>query len=374
MPRTPSKTAPGLYIHVPLCLSKCAYCDFYSVVDGDSAGYVEALELEIALVDMRLDKADSLYLGGGTPSVLEAAQLERLLSAIRGRFDLDKDLELTLEANPDDIDPVSLSNWRELGINRLSLGVQSFNDDELSFFGRRHSAQQAHEAISAARGAGFDNIGIDLIYGFYGQNMESWKSCLSHALEFELEHLSCYQLTIAEGTPLGRKLAAGRIKRLEEDEERRMFTFTSELLQDNGFDHYEISNFARDISLRSRHNQKYWSHIPYVGLGPSAHSFMGGERWSNVSSLKDYCARLSTGDSPISTCERLTKEQLQLEILMLGLRTSDGITTKNLEKFPSWKLKLKQVEEEGLVTVENTRVSPTLKGFLLADSLPLRLV
>jgi oxygen-independent coproporphyrinogen-3 oxidase len=374
LPNEQTLKAPGIYVHVPLCRSKCAYCDFYSVVNGDRFRYIKAVEKEVASIDVHLEEVDSLYLGGGTPSLLRGVDIERLIETVRGGFDLAEDLELTLEANPDDVSEDSLAAWRALGVNRLSLGVQSLFDEDLRFFGRRHSAKQAVDAVTAARKAGFDNIGLDLIFGFRGQNIERWQTCIKKALELEPAHLSCYQLTIAEGTPFGRDLAAGRFKRLDEGSERRFFVLTSELLQSQGFEHYEISNFARDRSLRSRHNQKYWRHAPYIGLGPAAHSFVGRERWSNIKSLDGYCDSLESGTAPIVERERLSDEQLDTEELMLGLRTSDGVAGESIERLPDWEVKLERLVREGLAVVENGRVRPTLEGFLAVDSLPLRLL
>jgi oxygen-independent coproporphyrinogen-3 oxidase len=368
---------PGLYVHVPFCQTKCGYCDFYSITDEALiTDWLAALAQESAFYQDRFRVFDTLYLGGGTPSILDVGQLGHLLETMRRHFSFSPDTEVTLEANPDDLHPEKIAAYKDLGINRLSVGVQSFNNRELTFLGRRHAARQTLEALEAARAAGFTNLSLDFIYGLPGQTLEDWKRTLEQALSFYPEHLSCYQLTYEPGTPLGRRKAQGRVTAATEEEERDFFLFTSRFLEERGFLHYEISNFARinaasEEPYYSRHNRKYWRHVPYLGLGPGAHSFHNGKRWWNHSSVKRYCQFLAQGSPPIEDSEILSAEQIRLEALYLGLRTKDGVSLGLLRQSPGWENSLTELQKSGLIEVNQDRAVPTPEGFLLADNLPL---
>jgi putative oxygen-independent coproporphyrinogen III oxidase len=314
---------------------------------------------------------DTLYLGGGTPSLLTADELAVLLESLREQFEFSPDTEITLEANPDDLNPQVLKSYRGLGINRLSLGVQSFADRELAFLGRRHDAAQALNALGWAREAGFANLGIDLMYGLPGQTVEQWQGNLESALGFLPEHLSCYQLTVEAGTPLARRQAEARFQPLSEEMEREFFLFTSRFLEDQGYFHYEISNFARGKGKLSRHNCKYWNHTPYLGLGPAAHSYRGGRRWWNHRSLEAYCGALSAGEAPVAGEEVLTPEQARLEALYLGLRTRDGVILSLIHGVLRGEIVLKEIIAAGLAEVREDRFIPTREGLVVADRLAL---
>ena len=288
-------------------------------------------------------------------------------------FILTADAEITLEANPDDITPAKLRLWRELGVNRLSLGVQSLNEAELRFLGRRHTATQARQAIMLAREASFDNLGVDLIYALPGQTEADWLATLEAVLALEPEHLSCYQLTIGKNTPLGKKQARGEIEPLDEEQQRSFFLITAEYLEDRGYRHYEISNFARGERHISRHNTKYWQQVPYLGLGPAAHSFDGQARRWNVSAVAAYCRLLGEGRAPTGGEELLTSSQRHLENLCLGLRTKNGVALADLTNFPQARQTLTSFCEAGLLKIKGDRVRPTREGFLVADSLALLL-
>jgi putative oxygen-independent coproporphyrinogen III oxidase len=369
--------APGLYVHVPFCKTKCPYCDFYSIVASAGAdtatipAWLDAIFREIDLYSGTFPPFDTLYIGGGTPSLLSEQEIASLTERLRASFDFATDTEVTIEANPDDIDASLLATYREVGINRLSLGVQSFDDAELRFLRRRHDAAGAARALSLTRDAGFANVGIDLIYGFHGQSIASWKRTLEHALEFAPEHLSCYQMTIEPSTEFGRMLETGTITAADEASQKRFFMATSEMLRAHGYLHYEISNFARGEEFISRHNHKYWRHVPYLGLGPSAHSFQDGTRWWNVRSVHDYCEALSAGKSPTESRETLTADELALETLYLGFRTRDGVALDDLRKYRRWEDTLETLRRESLVRVKDGHAVPTLEGFLVADRLPL---
>jgi oxygen-independent coproporphyrinogen-3 oxidase len=368
--------SPGLYIHIPFCLSKCHYCDFYSVTTTAAiTHYLKALFTEMEMYRGRFDAFDTVYIGGGTPSILSAEQIRDILAAIRSNFNLLPDREITVETNPGDLCRPYLESLREIGINRLNIGVQSFNSEVLSFLGRRHSAEEAASAIVDARKAGFGNIGLDLIYGVAGQEVTSWLDTLNRALSFEPEHLSCYQLTVEEKTPLGQRHARREFILPGEDIQHEFFMKTSETLAGAGYVHYEVSNFARGMMFASRHNQKYWDHTPYLGLGPAAHSFQGNHRWWNHRSVEKYVSAIGSGSLPIEGKEMLSAEQLQLEALYLGLRTKKGIHLEEYTRHYRYDLLKKKerlltkLQEDGLICVKNGRLSSTRSGLAIADSL-----
>ncbi len=367
-----TNSLPGLYLHVPFCRSKCSYCDFYSITDLSLvSAWLAALQKEVLIYQGSFAPFDSLYLGGGTPSLLDGRQLTALMACLRRHFTFVPDTEVTLEANPDDLTPDKLAVLKDLGVNRLSVGVQSFDDYELSFLGRRHTARQTEQALKWIRAAGFTNLGVDLIYGLPGQRAEAWKKNLARALEFRPEHLSCYQLTLEAGTPLGDRKAQGQIKPLPEEDQRELFLKTSRFLTEQGYSHYEISNFARGQAFYSRHNRKYWRHEPYLGLGPAAHSFTEGKRWWNHRSLEQYCRAVREGVAPVAGRETLSAGQLQLESLYLGLRTKEGVALDLIRRQPRGDQMLGELQKAGLVKVRHGRAAPTREGFLVADRLPL---
>jgi oxygen-independent coproporphyrinogen-3 oxidase len=277
------------------------------------------------------------------------------------------DAEITLEANPNDLSRERLLHFRSLGFNRLSLGVQSFDDDVLRFLGRRHTADEARESIKQARQAGFATISIDLMYGMPGQHQKNWFATLREALRFAPEHLSCYQLTIKEETPFFVRVQEGAFQLCSEEEQAELFMATSAFLEEQGYSHYEVSSFCRSETFQARHNRIYWEHGPYLGLGPSAHSFDGRRRWWNVKSVEEYCANLQAGVVPVEAEEELTDEQLRTEALMLGLRTRKGIALDAAPASPLVSRGLERLQSHDLVTVINNRIVPTNRGLLLAD-------
>ena len=304
------------------------------------------------------------------PSLLAADEINDIITKVHRNFFLTADVEITLEANPDDVNPEKLRLWKDLGVNRLSLGVQSLNDLELRLLGRRHNAVQARRAVKLAREAGFANLGVDLMYALPGQTEADWLATLEAVLDLAPEHLSCYQLTMEEHTPLGRKQARGEIEAVDEERQRSFFLLTSEYLEDRGYLHYEISNFSRGVDYFSRHNTKYWQQVPYLGLGPAAHSFDGQKRRWNVASVAAYCRLLGEGRAPIAGQEMLTPSQRHLETLCLGLRTKKGVNLADLTHFPQ---ALTNFCEAGLLKIEQGHARPTTEGFLVADSLALML-
>ena len=363
---------PGLYIHVPFCRSKCPYCDFYSIPTLSLVNqWGEALKREILTYKDRFGVFDSLYLGGGTPSVLGRRDLTSLFENIHRNFSFAPDTEITLEANPDDITREKLTLFRALGVTRISLGVQSLDDRELRTLGRRHTARQAEQALDMIRGSGFTNLGVDLMYGLPGQRASDWLKTMTRALDYGPEHISCYQLTVHDETTFGNMVAEGRICPLGEEEERDFFLLTAKFLEEEGYIHYEISNFARDEAHIARHNPKYWRHVFYLGLGPSAHSFWDGVRRWNINCVTTYCEMLGKGTLPGAGSERLSCDQRRLEALYLGFRTRQGVDLRLVRRQSGADKILARLQAENLVEIHGGRVIPTLEGFAVADSLPL---
>jgi len=373
-----SAKAPGLYIHIPFCMSKCPYCDFYSSTSISAIpDFLNALFKEMEMYRYRFNPFDTVYIGGGTPSLLSPKQLEHILINVRKNFNLISNTEITLETNPADLNPSLLESICEIGINRINIGIQSFDEKSLNLLERRHSVKQAFSAVEASRKAGFNNIGLDLIYGIPGQDIEPWMDTLRQAVAFSPEHLSCYQLTLEPKTPLGRRCQAGEFSVPGEELQYEFFIKTSQFLEDAGYIHYEVSNFAKGFERFSRHNQKYWDHSPYLGLGPSAHSFQSNQRWWNHGSFDQYLASINAGNLPVQETEALTIEQLRLEALYLGLRTKKGISLQDFQKqyhsdLLSGKKKIfKKLEEEGFIAIQDGHLYPTPTGLAIADSLSL---
>jgi len=373
-----SEKIPGLYIHIPFCISKCLYCDFYSLTSISAIpDFLDTLFKEMEMYHNRFNPFDTIYIGGGTPSLLSPQQLESILKRVRKNFDLISDPEITIETNPADLDQSFLESIREIGINRINIGVQSFDEKILNFLGRRHSVKQAISAVEASRKAGFHNIGLDLIYGVPEQDINSWLDTLKQAVAFSPEHISCYQLTLEAKTHLGMRCQAGEFSLPGEELQYEFFMKTSEFLEETGYIHYEVSNFTRGTEYTSRHNQKYWDHSPYLGLGPTAHSFQPNRRWWNHPSLDQYLAAINAGNLPIEETEILTMEQLRLEALYLGLRTKKGVCLQDFKNqydydlFTEKKKTLAKLKEEGFISIEDGYLYPTQTGLAIADRLAL---
>lgn len=318
---------------------------------------------------------DTIYFGGGTPSALAPEDIARILAAARENLSIQDGAWISFEANPEDVNPESVRAWRSLGVRFLSLGIQSFDADALKFLGRRHTAEEACQSVETARAGGFNTISIDLIYGLPGQPFEIWEKTLEQAVALQPDHISCYQLTFHEGTPFGFRLAKGTMKELPEDSQAEIFLFTHEFLRDHGYPAYEVSNFARSPEHRSRHNQKYWHHVPYLGLGPSAHSFSGARRWWNERKLGPYEEKIKQGERPIADSEELTQQDLALEALMLGLRTADGIDLIEFQRRYGVDLRkcneplVERLMGSHLLLDSESRLQPTLAGLAVIDGI-----
>ncbi|GAB6906684.1 radical SAM family heme chaperone HemW [Desulfosarcina cetonica] len=366
--------AAGIYIHVPFCQAKCPYCDFYSVTDPRRIpAYIDALLSEIAHRHGAMASADTVYFGGGTPSLLSPGQIERVLDTLRERFIIAADAEITLEVNPGTVDSESLHGYRRVGVNRLNIGLQSINDSSLRFLGRIHTAVQARTTFHGARAAGFDNIGLDLIYGLPGQAWPAWRTELEAVVALGAEHLSCYTLTLEAHTPLMQKVNQGLVSAPDEAQVGDLFVLTIDWLNAHGYPQYEISNFARRspgnrIDRRSRHNRKYWNFAPYLGFGPAAHSYRDNRRWWNHRDLSAYLADLRAGHLPVAETEILTREQQLIEAIYLGLRQTDGIDTVcfrqrfGFDFFDHFGNTLVFLRERGWVRTEQGRVRLTGQG------------
>ena len=367
----------GLYIHIPFCRTKCPYCDFYSVTQTEKLPlFMTSIIREMELYRGLYAPFDTIYLGGGTPSLLNSDRIKTILDALRETFSFAPDTEITCEANPGDLTPEAATGLRAAGINRITIGVQSFDDHVLAFLGRRHRASEATSAIKNAREAGFANVGLDLIYGVPGQEIGRWLETLGEALSFAPEHLSCYQLTLEPSTPLGRRVRRGELTFPPDNLLHDFFIHTSETLEGAGYIHYEVSNFARGKDRMSRHNRKYWNHTPYLGLGPSAHSFAKGRRWWNHRSLDRYIDMVNAGLPPIGGTEILSGEQILLEAFYLGMRTREGIDLERFAERYGCDLiaekgtALRTLQEQGLITIQKGRLRPTRAGLAVSDSLP----
>ncbi len=373
-----SANKAGLYIHIPFCLSKCGYCSFYSIKSVRLIPeYIAALKKEIRYYSNVFSSFDTIYVGGGTPSLLTPAQLSDIFTAINHNYKIDADSEITLEVNPGDITLKYLKALRNIGINRLNIGIQSFDDRVLKLLGRRHNAKEAIASINTARQAGFNNLGIDLIYGVHGLGIKSWVNTLQKAVSFAPEHISCYQLSLDEKTPLYKKYDVNGWHLPDENTELRLFLTTAEALENAGYFHYEVSNFARLDKFKSLHNQKYWQHMSYLGLGPAANSFLGNKRWWNKTSVKHYFKEIASGEMPVQDSETLSTEQLQLEALFLSLRTKEGINLKHyknqygIDLLADKKNIIDTLMKNRLIELKNGFLRPTLRGMAVADSLAL---
>jgi oxygen-independent coproporphyrinogen-3 oxidase len=362
----------GIYIHVPFCLKRCIYCDFYSTTYGEEwkRSYISALKKEMALRRTEIDssRVPSLYIGGGTPSQLPSSLLIEMFQAINDSFTLANDAEVTIEVNPDDVTPQLIDTLRKTPVNRVSMGVQTFSDDLLRFLNRRHTSAQALKAVELFRSAGYDNISLDLIYGLPGQTMGTWKRDVGQLLSLDVPHISAYALSYEEGTPLYKMLQEKQVSELDEELSWQMYEYLMDEAETVGFEHYEISNFAKP-GMHARHNSSYWNGSPYLGLGPGAHSYDGESvRRSNDTSLQGYVQ--STDDVPHHT-EILTSEERYDELVMTRLRTASGLPLRILS--PEQKSYCMQMSEPhilcGNLSFDNDVLRLTRKGIFVSNDI-----
>ncbi|WP_281642133.1 radical SAM family heme chaperone HemW [Hoylesella loescheii] len=374
----------GIYIHVPFCASRCIYCGFYTTTTLSSQDrLVRALCAELDMRrDYLLDKAaptspimiDTIYLGGGTPSQLSKENLLRLFDAIYNKveqvptFHISPTPEVTMECNPDDLTPQFVQTIARLPVNRVSMGVQTFSDERLNFLRRRHKATDIEPAIQRLRQVGIGNISIDLIFGFPKQTVNEWATDLQKAIELDVEHISAYSLMYEEGTPLFRLLEQQRVSEIADSQSLDMFNLLVDTLTTNHYEHYEISNFARE-GFRSRHNASYWQGIPYLGLGPSAHSYDGNSRQWNVSNLRKYMDAIENGTVPMEK-ETLDEDTKYNDWITTALRTKEGLDLNLLSEVHREYL-LRAAEphlREGNLVLTNNTIALSRAGIFISDS------
>lgn len=365
----------GVYIHIPFCVSKCGYCDFYSIAGGKQRmpDYQSALLSHISESSEAMSsyEIDSIYIGGGTPSCYGAKRIVEILDELKRMGNVRLDSEITVEVNPDTTKLDELKLLRSEGVNRLSIGVQSANNDILKIIGRRHNFRQAEIAVDTAREAGFENVSLDLIYGLPSQTRGDWAETLSRALELHPEHLSCYALKLEEGTPMYRYVGSPLIP--DDDEQADMYLYAVETLEHYGLEQYEISNFAVP-GYESKHNLKYWTMGDYMGFGPGAHSYVDGVRYSYVRDLDRYIAAVMGDKQIIDEYEICLPVQKAAEYIMLGMRTSRGISEKEyhniyLSDWSPMERKFEEFAKKGWAEKLGDRWRLTPSGFLVSNSL-----
>lgn len=366
----------GIYIHVPYCKTRCIYCDFFTQINlASRLDYVSALckEIELRKKYIGNDIVRTIYFGGGTPSLLQECDFQQIFSALEDNFAISSDVEVTLEANPDDLSSEYLNLLRSFPFNRLSIGIQSFDDGELKFVNRRHTASDAINAVKRAQSTGFENISIDLMYGLPNQSIEVWKQNLDTAIALNVQHISSYHLIYEEGTKLFRMFRKGEVREADEDLSLDMFSTMIEKLAEVGFAHYEISNFARS-GLYSKHNTSYWLGDKYLGLGPAAHSFDGTNRALNIASIPKYITGIES-DKPNIEEEILDVSSQYNDFVLTGMRTQWGIDLDKLkhkfgQKYLSFCLdNVKKYISLGDVIQEDTKLKLTRKGIFISDGI-----
>lgn len=366
----------GIYIHVPFCKTRCAYCDFFTQTDTtEKSLYLEALGREIELRSGYLDNEtiDTIYFGGGTPSQLSADEIHFILEKISGNFTVNSGAEITLEANPDDLNEVFLQSLFSIGINRLSIGIQSFDDDLLRFLNRRHSAQKAVDIVATAKKAGFENISIDLMYGLPGMSMDIWNDTLDKAIALNVQHISAYHLIYEEGTPLYKQLENKSINPVDEDMSVEMFSAMIDKLRDAGFIHYEISNFGKE-NFFSKHNTSYWLDTKYLGFGPAAHSYNKETRSWNIASIPLYIEAIKTG-TPNLEIETLDLKSRYNDFILTRMRTMWGVDTNELKnRFGENMLRyflenIRKHISSGHVSKSGDNYSLSRNGIFISDSI-----
>lgn len=365
----------GIYIHIPFCKKACHYCNFhFSVTHNLLPKMVTAIVREMELRNNYIyEEIETIYFGGGTPSILKEEELLQLMHAVYKQFKISNKAEITLEANPDDITPDKLLIWKNAGINRLSIGIQSFFDEDLQWMNRAHNAQQAYNSLTQAIETGFNNISIDLIYGTPYLTNKQWLQNLEAVAALNIPHLSCYALTVEPGTALNKMIEQHKKENVDAEKQGQQFEMLMQWAQRNNYEHYEISNFAKP-GLRSRHNSSYWQGKPYIGLGPSAHSYDGSSRQWNIANNALYIESINKNIIPFEK-EELTSTQKINEYIMTALRTSEGIIKEKLLLLAGEKLTADIIKDtakyvsQNFIISNNTSLTLTNKGKLFADGI-----
>ena len=372
----PDYTMAGLYVHIPFCKQACHYCDFHFSTSPDfRLDLIRAMSAELKLQKDYLqgEVLTTIYFGGGTPSLLHQSELEIILEGIRSIYPLNDRPEISLEANPDDLTKEKLAELKQLGINRLSIGIQSFDDSILKFLNRAHDSDEATRCVAGARTEGFNNISVDLIYAIPGQTQDMWKKNIEKTLQLSPEHISAYALTIEKKTAFGQWQKKGQLQPVAEEIAAEQFELLMDMMQDAGYEHYEISNFCRP-GFHSRHNTSYWQQVHYLGIGPSAHSYDGVSRQFNISNNSLYRKAIESNKVPFER-EVLTRENRINEYLFTTLRTAWGCDLEKIkvnfqfDVFQENKAYLTALQEKKLASIENHRLILTRTGKLLADQI-----
>ena len=366
-----------IYIHIPFCKQKCSYCNFhFSTSLNFKDEMLDAMKKEIFLRKDELQNKNlqSLYFGGGTPSVLSADEIKSLIDEVLKHFNFNNDIEITLEANPDDLNSQFLKGLASSPVNRLSIGTQSFFDEDLKLMNRAHNASEAEGSIKRAQDFGFENLSIDLIYGSPTSNLEIWKENLSKTIALEVPHISSYALTVEPKTALENWISKGKVSNPKEEEQNREFYYMIDFLKDHGFNHYEVSNFAKE-GFYSRHNSAYWKYQEYLGIGPSAHSYNGNDvRSWNVANNQQYIKKLNSNILAKET-EILSQQDQFNEMIMIGLRTIWGVdlTSLNQKFLPNildkFNKEIQHKIEEGILKIENNHLKIPEKHWFMADGI-----
>ena len=372
----------GIYIHIPFCHKKCSYCDFYSIEKVSQIDdFVLLLCKEIDLWSTTVDQKysiDTLFFGGGTPSLLSASHIKTIFTTLQKYFEFIPDFEWTLECNPGTVSTESLTSYKNIGVNRISFGVQSFHQNELDFLERIHSPEQAKQAVQFAKDAGFTLISVDLMYALPSQTLETWKETLKEAIQLGTTHISAYSLIYEEGTPLHAQYTKGLVVPIDEDIDVQLYHYANKELTSAGFVQYEVSNYAKNGEM-CKHNLKYWNSEEYISFGPSAHGYFQGARYWNVRALSSYTEKISNGILPVINKELLTKEQRCFEMAFLGLR-STGIRLRAFEEefginlLELLAIDLKLWEEEKLIEIHNGILRSTSLGYQLNDAISLKVI
>lgn len=367
----------AIYIHIPFCDHKCIYCDFYSIITSDNIdNFLNALKQEIKYYSHLYSKEReviSIFFGGGTPSLMSPDYIAEIIELTKENFSFASEVEITLETNPGTVEKNKLSDFRKAGINRISIGIQSFDEDDLKFLTRIHDKQTAINTVYNAVDAGFENISIDLIFNLPGQTKEKWKLNLEQAVSLPIKHISAYSLILERGTILNKLVLDGKVQIQDEDYDAELYEITIDYLNEHGFLQYEVSNFAKP-GYECTHNKAYWEYKDYFGFGPSAHSFVNGKRWWNYSSLKRYISEVNEKQNAMMNYEVLTKEQMRNEYIMLALRSKGLNLGEYINYFgPEWLDKhttdFELLRNEGHIEIEHNLIKLTPKGYAICDEI-----
>lgn len=367
----------AIYIHIPFCDHKCIYCDFYSIITSDNIeSFLTSLKREINYYSQLHSKEReviSVFFGGGTPSLMSPDYIKEIIEFTKEKFSFASEVEITLETNPGTVNKNKLSDFRKAGINRISIGIQSFDEDDLKFLTRIHDKQTAINTVYSAVEAGFENISIDLIFNLPGQTKEKWKLNLEQAISLPIKHISAYSLILERGTILNKLVLDGKVQIQDEDYDAELYELTIDYLNEDGFIQYEVSNFAKP-GYECIHNKAYWEYKDYFGFGPSAHSFINGKRWWNYSSLKKYISEVNEKQNAMMNFEELTKEQMRNEYIMLALRSkglnlAEYINSFGAEWLDKHSRDFEIMKNEGLVEIEHNLIKLTPKGYAICDEI-----